>query len=103
MYPLLSSPTFGINPIFKKWGLGGAAFPALGTLVNQLASLAFIFTAGPWLGIHIRREKVPAASAVLFGIADVTEAIASRCRYKADTTPLTNPVRCLTPYGLSRR
>ena len=83
MYPLLSSLTFGVNPIFKKWGLVDAALPALGTLINHVTSLVFIFTAGPWLGIHARREKLPLQSAVLFGIAGVTEAIASLCTYKA--------------------
>ncbi len=43
-----------------------------------------LFTAGPSLGIHAwRRERVPLQSAVLFGIAGVTEAIASLCTYKA--------------------
>ncbi len=83
MYPLLSALTFGINPIFKKWGLVAAALPALGTLINHITSLVFMFTAGPWLGIHARRERLPINSALLFGIAGITEAIASLCTYKA--------------------
>lgn len=84
IYPLLSSLTFGVNPIFKKWGLVVAAVPALGTLVNHTTATVFIFTAGPWLGIRAwHQERVPSRSAVLFGIAGVTEAIASLCTYKA--------------------
>ncbi len=84
MYPLLSSLAFGINPIFKKWGLVAAAVPALGTLVNHITATVFLFTAGPSLGIYpFRRERVPATSAVLFAIAGITEAIASLCTYKA--------------------
>ena len=84
MYPLLSSLTFGINPIFKKWGLVAAAVPALGTLVNHLTATVMLFTAGPSLGIHSwRQERVPLKSAVLFGISGITEAIASLCTYKA--------------------
>ncbi len=84
MYPLLSSLAFGINPIFKKWGLVAAAVPALGTLVNHITATVFLFTAGPSLGIYpFRRERVPLTSAVLFAIAGITEAIASLCTYKA--------------------
>ena len=84
MYPLLSSLAFGINPIFKKWGLVAAAVPALGTLVNHITATVFLFTAGPSLGIYpFRRERVPLASTVLFAIAGITEAIASLCTYKA--------------------
>lgn len=84
MYPLLASLAFGINPIFKKWGLVAAAVPALGTLVNHITATVVLFTAGPSLGIHAwRQERVPLKSAVLFGIAGVTEAVASLCTYKA--------------------
>ena len=83
MYPLLSALAFGVNPIFKKWGLLGAALPALGTLVNHVVSLAFMFTAGPLLGIHARREKVPRRSALLFSVTGVTEAAASLLTYQA--------------------
>ena len=84
MYPLLSSLAFGINPIFKKWGLVAAAVPALGTLVNHITATVFLFTGGPSLGIHAwRQERVPAASAGFFAVAGITEAIASLCTYQA--------------------
>ena len=50
MYPLLSSLAFGINPIFKKWGLVAAAVPALGTLVNHITATVFLFTRRPLPG-----------------------------------------------------
>ena len=78
MYPLLSSLAFGINPIFKKWGLVAAAVPALGTLINHITATVFLFTGGPSLGIHAwRQERVPPKSFVLFAVAGITEAIAS--------------------------
>ncbi len=84
MYPLLSSLAFGINPIFKRWGLLAAGVPALATLINHTTSTVLLFTAGPWLGIQAwRQERVPLASAVLFAIAGVTEALASLFTYQA--------------------
>ncbi|MCY4438658.1 MAG: EamA family transporter [Deltaproteobacteria bacterium] len=84
MYPLWSSLAFGINPIFKKWGLVAAAVPALGTLINHVTATVFLFTGGPSLGIHAwRHERVPLKSFVLFAVAGVTEALASICTYKA--------------------
>ncbi len=84
IYPFLSSLAFGINPIFKKWGLVAAAVPALGTLVNHMTATVLLFTAGPSLGIHPwRRERVPLKSAALFGISGIAEAMASLCTYKA--------------------
>lgn len=84
MYPLLSSLAFGINPIFKKWGLLAAGVPALATLINHITATVLLFTAGPWLGIQAwRQERVPLRSGVLFAIAGVTEALASLCTYQA--------------------
>ena len=83
MYPLMASFCFGINPIFKKIGIVQAQLPALATLVTQVSALLIMLTAGQFLGIHPRWERVPRRSFALFVLSGATEAVGSLLTFHA--------------------
>jgi drug/metabolite transporter, DME family len=74
-YPFLAAVCFGINPIFKKVGLDAGSLPALGAVITQATGLAVMLTAGRFLHIKPKWERVPGMSLLYFTLAGIVEAV----------------------------
>lgn len=99
-YPLMAAICFGINPIFKKIGMDAAQLPILGSLITQTSALIVILTAGRFLKIKPKWEKIPVKSLVYFTLAGITEALGSLFTFYAlmyAPTILVSPIWRISP------
>lgn len=76
-YPLMAALCFGINPVFKKIGIEASSLPTLGAVITQTTALLVMLTAGRFLKIKPKWERIPTKSLLLFALAGVTEALGS--------------------------
>lgn len=76
-YPLMAALCFGINPVFKKIGVDASSLPTLGAVITQTTALLVMLTAGRFLKIKPKWERIPTKSLVLFSLSGVTEALGS--------------------------
>jgi len=76
-YPFMAALCFGINPVFKKMGVDTSGLPTLGALITQSTALGVMLTAGRFLKIKPKWERIPTKSLLLFSLAGVTEAVGS--------------------------
>ena len=76
-YPLMAALCFGINPIFKKIGINASSLPTLGATISQSTALVVMLTAGRFLKIKPKWERIPTQSLILFSLSGVTEALGS--------------------------
>lgn len=76
-YPLMAAVCFGINPVVKKIGVDAASLPTLGALITQSTALIVMLTAGRFLNIRPKWERIPAKSLLFFTLAGITEALGS--------------------------
>ena len=83
LYPLLSAFCFGINPIVKKIGVSTVSVPTFGALITQTTALLVMLTAGRFLNIKLKWERVPMRSLVFFVLAGVVEALGSLLTFYA--------------------
>jgi transporter family protein len=100
LYPLLAALCFGFNPIFKKIGIESSAAPTLGALITQSTALLVMLSAGRFLKIKPKWERVPTRSLVLFVVAGVTEALGSLFTFYAlihAPTVIVSPVWRISP------
>jgi transporter family protein len=100
LYPLLAALCFGFNPVFKKIGIDSSAAPTLGALITQSTALIVMLSAGRFLKIKPKWERVPARSLVLFVVAGVTEAVGSLFTFYAlihAPTVIVSPVWRISP------
>ncbi len=77
LYPFLAAVCFGINPVFKKIGVDAAGLPTLGALITQSTALIVMLTAGRFLKIRPKWERVPIQSLILFIFSGISEALGS--------------------------
>ncbi len=82
-YPLMAAMCFGINPVFKKIGMIETTLPTLGALITQCTGLIMMLTAGRFLGIRPKWERIPTRSLLYFTIGGVVEALGSLFTYYA--------------------
>jgi drug/metabolite transporter, DME family len=59
LFPLIAAFCFGINPIFKKIGISAVGLPVLGALVTQSTALVCMLAFGRFMGLKVKRERVP--------------------------------------------
>lgn len=76
-YPLMAALCFGISPIFKKIGINASSLPTLGATISQSTALVVMLTAGRFLKIKPKWERIPTKSLILFSLSGVTEALGS--------------------------
>lgn len=76
-YPFMAAVCFGINPIFKKIGVDAGSLPTAGALVTQTTGLAVMLTAGRFLSVKPKWERVPTLSFFYFSLAGIFEALGS--------------------------
>lgn len=76
-YPFLAAVCFGINPVFKKIGVDTGSLPTLGAVITQVTGLAVMLTAGRFLNIKPKWERVPGMSILYFTLAGILEALGS--------------------------
>lgn len=76
-YPLMAALCFGINPVFKKIGINASSLPTLGAVITQSTALVLMLTAGRFLKIKPKWERIPTRGLILFSLAGVTEALGS--------------------------
>lgn len=76
-YPLMAALCFGINPVFKKIGIDASSLPTLGAVISQSTALIVMLTAGRFLKIKPKWERIPTKSLILFSLSGVTEALGS--------------------------
>ncbi|MBI2088054.1 MAG: DMT family transporter [Deltaproteobacteria bacterium] len=77
LYPLVAAACFGVNPIFKKLGVDTGSLPTVGAAIAQITGLAVMLTAGRFLNVKPKWERVPALSFFYFGLAGILEALGS--------------------------
>jgi len=83
LFPLIAAFCFGINPIFKKIGISAAGLPVLGALVTQSTALVCMLAFGRFMGLKVKRVRVPLRGLLFFSLAGVTEAVGSLCTFFA--------------------
>ena len=83
LFPLIAAFCFGINPIFKKIGISAAGLPVLGALVTQSTALVCMLAFGRFMGLKVKRERVPLRGLLFFSLSGVTEAVGSLCTFFA--------------------
>ena len=83
LFPLIAAFCFGINPIFKKIGVSAAGLPVLGALVTQSTALVCMLAFGRFMGLKVKRVRVPLRGLLFFSLAGVTEAVGSLCTFFA--------------------
>lgn len=99
-YPLMAAMCFAINPIFKKIGVSESSFPILGALITQCTGLIMMLTAGRFLKIRPKWERVPTKSLLYFTLGGTTEALGSLFTYYALTyapAVLVSPIWRISP------
>lgn len=77
LYPIIAALCFGVNPIFKKFGIDEAGLPILGTMITQVTALIFMLLFARAIGLHIRWEPVPAKALILCTLSGITEGLGS--------------------------
>jgi transporter family protein len=82
-YPLMAAMCFGINPVFKKIGVIETTLPTLGALITQCTGLIMMLTAGRFLRIRPKWERVPTKSLLYLTLGGVAEALGSLFTYYA--------------------
>ncbi|MBI2535080.1 MAG: EamA family transporter [Deltaproteobacteria bacterium] len=83
LFPLIAAFCFGINPIFKKIGISAAGLPVLGALVTQTTALLCMLAFGRFMGLKVKRERVPLRGLLFFALSGITEAVGSLCTFFA--------------------
>ena len=77
LYPIIAAFCFGVNPVFKKFGIDAAGLPILGTMITQVSALIFMLLFGPAIGLQIRWEPVPVKALILCTLSGITEGLGS--------------------------
>jgi uncharacterized membrane protein len=77
LYPIIAAFCFGVNPIFKKFGIDAAGLPVLGTMITQVSALIFMLLFGRAIGLQIRWEPVPVKALILCTLSGITEGVGS--------------------------
>jgi uncharacterized membrane protein len=77
LYPIIAAFCFGVNPIFKKFGIDAAGLPILGTTITQVSALIFMLLFGRAIGLQIRWEPVPVKALILCTLSGITEGLGS--------------------------
>jgi uncharacterized membrane protein len=77
LYPIIAALCFGVNPIFKKFGIDAAGLPVLGTMITQVTALVFMLLFARAIGLQIKWEPVPAKALVLCTLSGITEGLGS--------------------------
>jgi uncharacterized membrane protein len=77
LYPIIAAFCFGVNPIFKKFGIDAAGLPILGTMITQVSALIFMLLCGRAIGLQIRWEPVPVKALILCTLSGITEGLGS--------------------------
>lgn len=77
LYPIVAALCFGVNPIFKKFGIDAAGLPVLGTMITQVTALAFMLLFARAINLQIRWQPVPAKALALCAISGITEGLGS--------------------------
>jgi uncharacterized membrane protein len=77
LYPIIAAFCFGVNPIFKKFGIDAAGLPILGTMITQVSALIFMLLFGRAIGLQIRWEPVPVKALILCTLSGITEGLGS--------------------------
>ncbi len=83
MSSVLATVCYGIVPVLKKFGTDLGGPPVLGALVMHAAGLLLLLTAGGFLKIERRLERVPAKSLICFVSAGFLYAFGSIFTLKA--------------------
>jgi uncharacterized membrane protein len=94
LFPIVSAPCFGINPILKKIGINAAQLPVAGTMITQVTALAFMLLFARLIGLQIKFERVPQPALLLCTLSGITEGLGSLCTYYA---LLYGPAAVLSP------
>ena len=77
LYPIIAALCFGVNPIFKKFGVDAAGLPVLGTMITQVTALIFMLLFARAINLQIRWEPVPAKALMLCTVSGITEGLGS--------------------------
>ena len=77
LYPIIAAFCFGVNPIFKKFGIDSAGLPVLGTMITQVTALVFMLLFARAIGLQIRWQPVPAKALILCTLSGITEGLGS--------------------------
>ena len=77
LYPIIAAFCFGVNPIFKKFGIDSAGLPVLGTMITQVTALIFMLLFARAIGLQIRWQPVPAKALILCTLSGITEGLGS--------------------------
>jgi drug/metabolite transporter, DME family len=77
LYPIIAAFCFGVNPIFKKFGIDAAGLPVLGTMTTQVSALIFMLLFARAIGLQIRWQPVPAKALILCTLSGITEGLGS--------------------------
>lgn len=77
LYPIIAAFCFGVNPIFKKFGIDAAGLPVLGTMITQVSALFFMLLFARAIGLQIRWEPVPGKALILCTLSGITEGLGS--------------------------
>jgi DME family drug/metabolite transporter len=77
LYPIIAAFCFGVNPIFKKFGMDAAGLPVLGTMITQVSALIFMLLFARAIGLQIRWEPVPVRALILCTLSGITEGLGS--------------------------
>ena len=77
LYPIIAALCFGVNPIFKKFGIDAAGLPILGTMITQVTALLFMLLFARAINLQIRWEPVPAKALILCTLSGITEGLGS--------------------------
>lgn len=77
LYPIIAAFCFGVNPIFKKFGIDAAGLPILGTMITQVSALIFMLLFGRAIGLQICWERVPVKALILCMLSGITEGLGS--------------------------
>jgi len=80
---VLATLCYGIVPVLKKFGTDLGGPPVLGALAMHATGLTLLLTAGSFLKIERKLERVPTKSLVCFVAAGFLYAVGSICTLKA--------------------
>lgn len=77
LYPIIAALCFGVNPIFKKFGIDAAGLPILGTMITQVTALIFMLVFARAINLQIKWQPVPAKALLLCTLSGITEGLGS--------------------------
>lgn len=77
LYPIIAALCFGVNPIFKKFGIDAAGLPVQGTMITQVTALIFMLLFARAINLRIRWQPVPPKALILCAISGITEGLGS--------------------------